>query len=254
MRVTMRLHAVERIGFSKNGTGVERPTGTPQPRGPRRDRETEGWSGSRDVVMVGECGCRADGDEERGIEARQDGADALQFHVASPVGGMNGSFERLHDVLRSRDEIVRSRRLIVSTGHDDKRCMRGANRARGDLVRTEVQLVGGSSGEGPTSSPLQRSGSGVRDPDEGDGTGDRGHPRQQQMREGEASQLFPDLTRWTCTECGRANLRCSRGERRQGGVGFAPERVQVRASHDECVESCESELSAGLEAGHVVTR
>ena len=50
----------------------------------------------------------------------------MQFHVASPVGGMTGSFERLHDVVNSRDEIVRARRLIVRRGHDDKRCMRGA--------------------------------------------------------------------------------------------------------------------------------
>lgn len=80
--------------------------------------------------MVGECGCRAKGDEEGGEEARQGGADALQFHVASPVGGMNGSFERVHDVVSSRNEIVRSRSSIASRGHDDKRSMREANRKR----------------------------------------------------------------------------------------------------------------------------
>ena len=101
------------------------PAETPQARGPL-DCQTDDRSGSRDVVVVGKRGCSAQGDDEGGEEARQGGADALQFHVASRVGSTTGSFERLNDVTSSRTGIVRSRRLLVSKGHVDHGRMRGA--------------------------------------------------------------------------------------------------------------------------------
>ena len=76
--------------------------------------------------MVGERGCRTQGDDEAREEARQGGADALQFHVSSPVGSMTGSFERLHHAASSGTGIVRSRRLLVSKGHVDLGSIRGA--------------------------------------------------------------------------------------------------------------------------------
>ena len=84
-----------------------------------------------------ERGCRAQGDEEGGEDTRQGGADALQFHLSSPVESMTCSFERPHDVACPGTGIARLRRFLVSKGLDENGSWRVTLISRGAELSRE---------------------------------------------------------------------------------------------------------------------
>ena len=67
-------------------------------------------------MVAGLRGCRFRGDDESHKDDGEGVPDALEFHFASPAGGMACFFKRLHDVFVRGRGIARTRRVCARNG------------------------------------------------------------------------------------------------------------------------------------------